>query len=247
MKENICEEAQKRLIFALDVPDKKKAFFWVDLLKDKIGVFKIGLELFLSTGPDIIREIKKRTGAQIFLDLKLHDIPATILAACRQAVFYGMDFLTVHVPPYKGLFNEFSSTRTKIIGVTVLTSLETEDLLNLGIARELAIHPEKLALKRAQLAKEAGCAGVVCSGREVKKIKELFGEDFITITPGIRLKQDNVHDQKRVVTPYMAIRNGSDYIVVGRSIRHASDPLHAIRQITAEVASALKEITPPRG
>ena len=245
MKENIYEEAQKRLIFALDVPDKKKAFFWVDLLKDKIGVFKIGLELFLSTGPDIIGEIKKKTNAKIFLDLKLHDIPATVLAACRQAVSYGVDFLTVHVSPQKGLFNEFLSTQTKIIGVTVLTSLETEDLLNLGIAPELAINPEKLVIKRAQLAKEAGCAGIVCSGKEVRKVKELFGEDFITITPGIRLKQDNVHDQKRIVTPFMAVQNGSDYIVVGRSIRHTPNPLAAVNQIITEIASALK--VPSRG
>ena len=115
MKENICKEAQKRLIFALDVPDKKMAFFWVDLLKDKIGVFKIGLELFLSTGPDIIGEIKKKTNAKIFLDLKLHDIPATVLAACRQAVSYGVDFLTVHVSPQKGLFNEFCLHKQKLL------------------------------------------------------------------------------------------------------------------------------------
>ncbi|MDL1971032.1 MAG: orotidine-5'-phosphate decarboxylase [Candidatus Desulfofervidaceae bacterium] len=239
MNANIYEEAKNRLIFALDMPEEEKAKYWLNLLKDKVGVFKVGLELFLGVGPQIVRLIKDTTGAGVFLDLKFHDIPATVLAACRQAQKYGVDFVTVHAIYRHGLFQEFRSSPTKIIGVTVLTSLDTPDLRAMGITEELAQAPYKLVLKRAALAKEAGCAGVVCSGQEVKYIKEHFGQEFLVITPGIRLKSDSVQDQKRVTTPYEAIKNGSNYIVVGRSIRSTPNPSRAAEQIVKEIASAL--------
>jgi len=241
MNANIYEEAKKRLIFALDVPEIEKAKYWLNLLKDKVGIFKVGLELFLGAGPQIINLIKDTTNAGVFLDLKFHDIPATVLAACRQAQKYGVDFVSIHTIYRHSLFHEFQSSSTKIIGVTVLTSLDTSDLKAIGIREELAQTPYKLVLKRAALAKEAGCAGVVCSGQEVKYIKNHFGSDFLAITPGVRLKDNAVQDQKRVVTPYEAIRNGSDYIVVGRSVRSASEPTEAAERVIKEIMQALQE------
>ncbi len=239
MKEDIYEDAQKRLIFALDVSDRKRALYWVDLLKEKVGIFKIGLELFLSEGKDLIDEIRRRTGAKIFLDLKFHDIPATVLGACYQVVHYNVDFITVHAFPKAGLFNNFFKNKVKILGVTVLTSLGPEDLIQLGIRKELAYNPERLVLERAKMAKEAGCAGIVCSGREVKMVKGALGKDFIAVTPGIRLAKEQIQDQKRVVTPFQAVRNGADYLVIGRSIRMAKDPLKRVDEIIEEIIRAL--------
>lgn len=237
MNANIYKQAKSKLIFALDVADMEMARYWLHLMKDRASVFKVGLELFLATGPEIISLIKEETGAGVFLDLKFYDIPATVLSACRQAQKYGVDFVTVHTIYQRDLFQEFKSSPTKIIGVTVLTSLDTLALRAMGIAQA----PCKLVLKRAALAKEAGCAGVVCSGKEAGDIKAHFGQEFLVITPGIRLKHDKIDDQKRVTTPYEAIKNGSDYIVVGRSIRCARDPIGAAERILEEIAQALPD------
>jgi len=237
--------AKDRLIFPLDVPDAGEAARLVALLGDHVGVFKIGLELFLAAGPAVVERIGGLTRAGIFLDLKLHDIPETVRRAVRALPCPDrVTFLTVHCDP--GLLAavmEEVSPPTRILAVTVLTSLESTQLLALGIEPELAAEPVKLVLRRAGLAAAAGCDGVVCSGREVGAVKGRFGAKLLTVVPGIRPAWggSGEDDQRRVATPYEAVREGADYIVVGRPIRDAADPREAASRIVGEIERALKE------
>ena len=227
-----------RIIFPLDVPTKDEALEYVKLLKDSVGVFKVGLELFVAEGPAIVKTIKAEApDCKIFLDLKLHDIPETVRRAMKSAASLGADFVTVHCDNRALLsaVKEAASDGCTVLGVTVLTSLTEENLKGQS--------PGEVVLERAELAKEAGLGGIVCSGQEVKGVKEKFGNDLIAVTPGIRLKDNTVKadDQKRVVTPYDAIRDGADFIVVGRPIRDAKDPVGAAAAIAEEIERALKE------
>jgi orotidine-5'-phosphate decarboxylase len=231
--------AKDRLIFPLDVPNIKQAQRYVTQLGEHVGVFKVGLELFVAEGPSAIETIADSTDAGIFLDLKLHDIPATVQRALRSASYMDrITFVTVHCDPslLQAVVSEMSD-RVGVLAVTVLTSLDVSDLLTMGIRPELAEDPVRLVLGKAAIAREAGCAGVVCSGREVQAVKGAFGEDLITVTPGIRPDWSTVQrdDQKRVVTPYQAIRDGADYIVVGRPIRAAADPVDAAARVVQEI------------
>ncbi|MBI5469077.1 MAG: orotidine-5'-phosphate decarboxylase [Deltaproteobacteria bacterium] len=233
-----------RIIFALDVPTTEEAVKYIDLLKDHVGVFKIGLELFVAKGPPVLGAVRERMGGGgIFLDMKFHDIPATVRGAMRSASTLGAEFVTVHCDEGSGLLKavvEGNTAGTKVLGVTVLTSLSVEDMHEIGIDPKYKT-PADLVLKRARLAKAAGCAGVVCSGQEAAAVRQEFGEDFIIVTPGIRGPNDPVGDQKRVATPYEAIANGADYIVVGRPIRNAPDPVQAATVIAKEIERALKD------
>ncbi len=232
-----------RIIFALDLPGLKEALKYIDLLKGSVGVFKVGLELFVACGPDIVKAVKERSGKGIFLDMKFHDIPATVKGAMRSASLLGAEFVTVHCDEGKGLLKavvEGNIGGAKVLGVTVLTSLSGEDLVEIGIDEKYK-NPVDLVLHRARLAKTAGCAGVVCSGLEARAVKDEFGEGFLVITPGIRSSGDDKGDQKRAVTPYEAIINGADYIVVGRPIRNAPDPIKAARLIAEEIGKAMEE------
>ncbi|MCK4739557.1 MAG: orotidine-5'-phosphate decarboxylase [Deltaproteobacteria bacterium] len=236
-----------RIIFPLDLPTKDKALEFVRLLKDSVGVFKVGLELFIAEGPAIIRSIKEiAPESKIFLDLKLHDITETVRRALKSVTMLGVDFVTMHCDNKAMLSaaEEATAAGCKVLGVTVLTNLSQDDLKEIGITEELQ-DPKDLVLHRAGLAKEAGLSGIVCSGQEVGKITEKFGQDLITVTPGIRplektsaIKKD---DQKRVVTPFDAIKDGADYIVVGRPIRDAEDPKAASANIAEEIKRALDE------
>ncbi|UCG14619.1 MAG: orotidine-5'-phosphate decarboxylase [Deltaproteobacteria bacterium] len=239
--------AKDRLIFPLDVPNNEEARKYVTLLGPHVGVFKIGLELFVSEGPAVVETAADLTDAGIFLDLKFHDIPATVQRAIRSASYLSRtDFVTVHCDQGRSLLETIVdevSVYTKVLAVTVLTSLDTSDLLALGIQPEFAEDPVQLVLRKAVIAKAAGCSGVVCSGREVSAVKREFGGDLIVVTPGIRpawgeVKED---DQKRVVTPYSAIKNGADYIVVGRPIRTASDPVEAAARVVEEIEQGLRD------
>jgi orotidine-5'-phosphate decarboxylase len=238
--------ARDRLIFPLDVPSLEEAVGLAGLLGDHVGVLKIGLELFVSAGPRVVRTVAEHTEAGIFLDLKFHDIPATVQGAVRSAsCLHGVDFVTVHCDQGRELLEAVVTAitgRTKVLAVTVLTSLDSADLLAAGVRPELAANPTAVVLRKAALALEAGCAGVVCSGREAEAVKTEFGEDLLVVTPGIRpewggVKQD---DQKRVVTPFEAIRAGADFIVVGRPIRTAVDPAKAADRVVAEIEKALQ-------
>ncbi|MCB2186464.1 MAG: orotidine-5'-phosphate decarboxylase [Deltaproteobacteria bacterium] len=230
--------AKDRLIVALDVNNAEEAESLVRLLAPEVGVFKVGLELFMAEGPPVVRLLKKAGARHIFLDLKLHDIPATMRAAARSAVSLGVDFLTCHCEQ-TAIFQDLDLGVTRLLGVTVLTSLGPEDLARLGYPPELT-NPAELVLRRAALALEAGCHGVVCSGHEAQAVRGLLGPQALVVCPGIRPAALGVgdDDQKRVVTPDMAIKAGASHIVVGRPIRGAADPVKAAREVVRALASA---------
>ncbi len=234
------------IIFPLDVPTLDKAMSYVKRLKGRVGLFKVGLELFISQGPSVIGAVEEEGDARVFLDLKLHDIPATMQRALKVAGSHGPAFVTVHCDEGEGFLKGFFEARagrpsTKVLAITVLTSLNPQKLYRLGYAPNVADDLSGLALLRAGLAKEAGCHGVVCSGHEAARIKGEFGTDFVVVTPGIRPSWSLVEgdDQKRVMTPADAVKTGADYVVIGRPIRDAADPAEAAQRTAEEIASAL--------
>jgi orotidine-5'-phosphate decarboxylase len=237
-------EPRDRLIFALDVPDKATALTYVNELRNEVGLFKVGLQLFLSQGPQILEVVVHQAGSpsQVFLDLKLYDIPATVLGALS-TILPGVALVTVpsDLGP-AGLKTIVAGAAFKVLAVTVLTSMNGDDLLALGFEETYARDPARLVVRKARLAQEAGCHGVVCSGREVKAVKEACGPGFLAVCPGIRPAWAAVpgDDQKRIVTPHEAIKNGADYIVVGRPIHQAQDRVAAARRVVEEIALATK-------
>jgi orotidine-5'-phosphate decarboxylase len=240
-------EPKDRLIFALDVPDKVTALELARALRPEVGLFKVGLELFLSQGPALLHYLINEASLapeRIFLDLKLYDIPATVLGALH-ALPPGLAMITLpsdQGPAGLQRIATAAGTSTKILAVTVLTSLTAKDLQALGYDRRYADDPTRLVLLRAKMAQQAGCHGVVCSGREVEAVKEACGPDFIVVCPGIRPAWSLVagDDQQRIVTPSEAIRHGADYLVVGRPIRLARDPAAAARRVVEEIAAGMK-------
>jgi len=238
------KDPKECLCFALDVPGTEEARRLVERLAPCVGVFKVGLELFVKEGPGLLASIKEWGAEKIFLDLKLHDIPRTVERACRSAGRLPVDFLSVHCEAlWAGPGPQQPPDREAgpcLLGITVLTSLPEEDLPRLGYAEGLSAMD--LVLKRAEIAEKAGCAGVVCSGREVKAVRSRFGPDFILLTPGVRPAWSVVagDDQARVLTPADAIRKGSDLIVVGRPIAQAPDPGEAARKVLDEIEEGLK-------
>ncbi|MBW1779625.1 MAG: orotidine-5'-phosphate decarboxylase [Deltaproteobacteria bacterium] len=235
---------EDHIIFPLDVPSCEQAMTYVEALDGHVGLFKIGLELFISEGPEILRAVRNRTSAGIFLDLKLHDIPATVTRAFLAASAHRPQFVTVHIDEgddvLKGVAAE-NPGNTRILAITVLTSLNQEKVRRLGYAEEYANDLSALVRLKARMAKAAGCQGVVCSGLEVAMVREEIGPDMVVVTPGIRpawtvVDQD---DQKRIVTPADAIRNGSDYVVIGRPIRDAPVPRDAAKKVAEEIGSVL--------
>lgn len=241
-------DPKSRLIFPLDVADKTAARQLLELLREEVGLFKVGLELFMAEGPDFLKVVADFSPAGYFLDLKFHDIPATVRGA-QSKVFRGVRFTTIHCDQGRKLLRsmvEGLSNSVKILGVTVLTSLDKDDLLSVGIDPQYAENPGKLVLLRAQLAQEAGCSGVVCAGPEARAVKERFGPDFLVVCPGIRPAWAHVpaDDQRRTMTPCDAIQAGADYIVVGRPIRLAADPVAAARRVVEEIARGLRDREP---
>jgi orotidine-5'-phosphate decarboxylase len=240
----MMKEPKDYIIFPLDLPTSDQAMAFVDQLKNHVGLFKVGLELFISQGPDILKSIRDAGIAGIFLDLKLHDIPATVKGAFMAASQYAPEFVTIHCDEGGEILKSVAENNpghTKILAVTVLTSLNQEKLVALGYAKKYTDDLSALVLLKASLAKAAGCHGVVCSGLEASIIKKELGSDLITVTPGIRpawsvVDQD---DQKRIVTPADAVKNGSDYVVIGRPIRDAKNPVDAAKKVAEEIASAL--------
>ncbi|MBW2604485.1 MAG: orotidine-5'-phosphate decarboxylase [Deltaproteobacteria bacterium] len=238
------KRAKDYIIFPLDVPTEKAAKEYVELLSESVGMFKVGLELFIRSGPKIVDFIKASGNADVFLDLKLHDIPATVLRAMEGIGDLGVAFATVHCGETPRMLEAAVSGakgRVGVLGVTVLTSISSEDIKAAGFRKPFYEDLTRLVIERADTAKSAGCAGIVCSGREVRMIKKIMGQDFIAVTPGIRPIWDEVgkHDQKRVVTPSIAVKNGSDYLVIGRPIRDANNPKEAALRIAEEIEAVL--------
>ncbi len=239
------QEPRERLCFALDVPAIDKALDYVQLLSRDVGIFKVGLELFLREGPQCIEAVRSSGAQKIFLDVKLFDIPRTVRSACQAAAALDVDFVSVHVEGLSSAAQwrlESTPAKPVMLGVTLLTSIGAKDLPSLGYRFDLC--PRDIVLLRAELAKAAGCTGVVCGAGEIASVRARCGPDFVILTPGIRPQWASVSgdDQQRVVSPYQAIVEGADYIVVGRPIRDADDPVLAARKVCEEISQALKQI-----
>jgi orotidine-5'-phosphate decarboxylase len=197
------------------------------------------LELFISEGPDIVKMIQDQSAANIFLDLKLHDIPATVRGALRSAKKLGVQYITIHSTEGEEILEtaqEVKGSGLEVLAVTVLTSTSASSLASLGIRED--INASALVLDRATRAQNSGCAGVVCSGEEAKLVKSKCGGDFKIVVPGIRPEWARVSgdDQNRIATPSQAIEDGADMIVVGRPIRDANDPREAAQKIIEEIS-----------
>ena len=237
-------QAKDYIVFPLDVSSADEAKSFVELLAEHVGLFKVGLELFIRSGPDIVRFINAAGTAGVFLDLKLHDIPVTVSRAMDGIADLGIQFATVHCGETTKMLEAAvngSQGKVHILGVTVLTSVSADDIRTAGYRPDLYQNLSALVLQRADMARTAGCAGVVCSGLETAMIKAHFGTEFITVTPGIRPQWSlgENDDQKRVTTPAQAIQNGSDYLVIGRPLRDASDSQEAAARIAEEIASVI--------
>ncbi len=235
---------RERLIVALDLDDLEQATELVRSLAREVGMFKVGKQLFTHAGPQAVRLIQE-LGGEIFLDLKFHDIPNTVAKAAIEATRLGVKMFNVHasgslemmrltVKEVERVSRQEKLRRPIMLAVTVLTSLGQEDLQRLGVEHKIADQVVRLAL----LTKEAGMDGVVASPHEVADIRTACGRRFVIVTPGIRLADSQRHDQRRVMTPAEAVRAGVDYIVVGRPILEAQNPIAAARAIVTEMEDA---------
>jgi len=233
-------DLRKRIIIALDVETKDQGLALVRELRDA-QVFKVGLELFTAEGPPLLREIRA-LGKDVFLDLKLHDIPNTVGEAARIGVRHGAFMMTLHASGGREMMaraaeaaraeaTKRGTVNPLLLGVTVLTSLKGDDLAAIGMAADTAAQVVRLAA----LAKQAGLNGVVCSAQEIEIVRKEVGPDFLIVTPGIRPAWAAAQDQKRIMTPAEAVRKGSDYLVVGRPITQAASPHEAFLKIVDEL------------
>ncbi|MGD9043122.1 MAG: orotidine-5'-phosphate decarboxylase [Desulfobacterales bacterium] len=232
------------IIFPLDVDSTDAARHYVELLAGKVGLFKVGLELFVRSGPEIIEFIHAKSDARVFLDLKLHDIPATVGRAMARISDLGVAFATVHVGETERMLEaavEGGRGKVGILGVTVLTSVCAEDLKTAGYRQDFYDDMPGTVIQRAQIARKTGCAGVICSGLEARQIKEKLGQDFLAVTPGIRpaWTVTDKEDQQRITTPAQAVTAGADYLVIGRPIRDAGNPEQAAARIAEEIENVL--------
>jgi orotidine-5'-phosphate decarboxylase len=221
------------LIVALDLKDDTQAFQIMDKLDPSSCALKVGSEMFTRFGPLFVKQIIDK-GFRVFLDLKFHDIPNTVAAACKSAADLGVWMVNVHaagglrmMEAANNVIASYGKQRPILIAVTVLTSMDQADLLEQGIE----CTPNQQVLKLAKMAHASELDGVVCSSHEARDIKQAVGPHFITVTPGIRLLDDSANDQRRVMTPDKAIQAGSDYLVVGRSITNARDPHQAVMNV----------------
>jgi len=239
-------QAKDKLIVALDVETAACALELFQQLREHVRMFKIGMQLFTAAGPDIVRQFVAR-GSRVFLDLKYHDIPNTVAMAAIEATRLGVSIFNIHTSGGSEMMKRTveavaeisvreNLTRPKVIGVTLLTSVDQEILQRLGIDDE----PKHVVGRLALLAKESGLDGVVASAQEIETIRHTVAQrDFVIVTPGMRTNIESSDDQRRVVTPAEAIRAGADYLVVGRPILDANDPVRAARAIVEEIENSL--------
>jgi orotidine-5'-phosphate decarboxylase len=223
-----------RLIVALDFPTKSKALALVSSLSGSASTYKIGLQLYTAEGPEIIRAVAA-TGAKIFLDLKLHDIPSTVAKAVAAAAELGVQMLTVHLSGGRAMLEaavEARSPNLSLLGVTVLTSATPETLSETGVNSGI----EEQVLRLAELGKKSGIDGLITSPHEVRILRERLGYQMKLITPGIRPSWAAANDQKRFTTPNEALKSGADYLVIGRPITADPDPPAAIERLLEEIA-----------
>lgn len=224
------------IIVALDYPDAQSALAMADQLEPKLCRLKVGKELFTSSGPAVVDALQAR-GFEVFLDLKFHDIPNTTASAVQAAAELGVWMVNVHAVGGRRMMEacretierRSSGARPLLTAVTVLTSLEQEDLQEVGIDIEPMVQVQRLA----RLTQECGLDGVVCSAREARALRGSLGDDFLLVTPGIRPVDSSADDQKRIVTPRQALDNGSSYLVIGRPITRSDQPQNALTSILA--------------
>jgi orotidine-5'-phosphate decarboxylase len=225
-----------RVFVALDVPGGEEARCLVDRLKGEATSFKIGLQLFCSAGPGLVRELAA-DGSSVFLDLKFHDIPNTVAGAVRSVAGLGAAVINVHCSGGPEMLRAARAAlegenRPALVGVTVLTSLNDDDLRTLGVAHTSGGQ----VLLLARMAKESGLDGVICSAKELPLLRRELGEDFLLITPGIRPAWSEAGDQKRITTPKQALQSGASALVIGRPVTGAPDPAEAMRRVLEEIA-----------
>ena len=229
--------SESRVIVALDFPKADAALKLALTLNPALCKVKVGKELFVSAGPDIVEKLA-RLGFDVFLDLKFHDIPNTIASACRAAANLGAWMINVHVTGGRAMLDAARKAvpgpQPKLVAVTLLTSLTSDDLNDLGIAGG----HDAVVLRWAKLAHECGLDGVVCSPLEAAMLKQSLGKVFLTVTPGIRLGESR-DDQKRVSTPIQAIEYGADYIVIGRPVTEAKNPYEVLCDINQQIEVSL--------
>jgi orotidine-5'-phosphate decarboxylase len=230
----------RRILCAIDTRDIEEAVLLADLLKGEIGGVKLGKEFFTAHGPQGVRRVAER-GVEIFLDLKYHDIPNTVAGAVRAATELGVFMLTVHASGGAAMLRaaadasaEAGPRRPRVLGVTVLTSMDDADLAAVGQNGPVAAQVERLA----RLAHANGADGVICSPHEVARLRAALGPGFLLVVPGVRPAAAGIGDQKRVMTPGQAIAAGADDLVIGRPITAADDPVAAARAIAADMAGA---------
>jgi orotidine-5'-phosphate decarboxylase len=227
-----------KIIVALDFPDAASALALVDRLDPALCRLKVGKELFTVAGPDLVRALVAR-GYEVFLDLKFHDIPNTVAAACRAAAGLGVWMMNVHASGGRRMMQAAREAlaelpqRPLLIGVTVLTSMSAEDLAETGIAAA----PADQVMRLASLTQACGLDGVVCSAQEAALLRQRLGEDFRLVTPGIRPAGSEAGDQRRVMTPTQAIAAGASDLVIGRPITAAADPVKVLQSINDEIGS----------
>lgn len=240
----INNEPAGKIIIALDVHTKQEALSLVHKLPGA-DIFKVGLTLFASEGPPLLKDIQKE-GKKIFLDLKLHDIPNQIAGAVKAGVGLGVHMMTLHASGGREMMAQAAETAAReaeqkkgeaplLLAVTVLTSLKEEQLRSIGMDERIF----EQVLRLARLAKESGMDGVVCSPQEIDLIKKEFGQDFLVVSPGIRPEWAAAQDQKRILTPGEAMRKGVDYMVIGRPITQASSPADAFLKVVEELNRAV--------
>lgn len=230
--------AKEKIIVAVDAPDAPSALRLVEPLAKEGCLFKIGLQLFTAEGPSIIAKLQA-TGARIFLDLKFHDIPNTAREAVHSAVRLGVDMTTIHLCGGSEMVSESIAaavgSKTLVLGVSVLTSMDDESLRAVGVPRAA----EEQVLHLAEMGLGCGLRGIVASPREIRPLREKFGNSLVIVTPGVRPAGSDVGDQKRIMTPSDAVRAGADYLVIGRPITGASSPLDSLRAIAEEMQAVL--------
>ncbi|MEJ2462178.1 MAG: orotidine-5'-phosphate decarboxylase [Candidatus Thiodiazotropha sp.] len=234
------QHTEPRVIVALDFPEQARAMQLVERLDPALCRLKVGKEMFTRFGPPLVEALRKR-GFEIFLDLKFHDIPNTVAAACDAAADLDVWMMNLHASGGRRMMEAARERLAQrpnpplLVAVTILTSLAAEDIAEVGYSGE----PAENVLRLAQLTREAGLDGVVCSPREAVEIRGRIGDDFLLVTPGVRPKQAAADDQRRVMTPGEAIAAGASYLVVGRPITGAEDPVVALRQINAEILASV--------
>jgi orotidine-5'-phosphate decarboxylase len=225
---------KEKVIIALDVSSREEAMHLVKDLRDTVGMFKVGSQLFTACGPQIVRDIVA-SGGKVFLDLKFHDIPNTVTHGAVEAAKLGVSMMTIHASGgrtmmqsvAKELHEKFGNKRPIVVAITVLTSFDTRALFEIGIEVPIEEHVKRLAL----FAQECGIDGVVCSPREIQAVRKIVNQNFRIVTPGIRMPDQSLNDQQRIATPHEALSAGADYIVVGRAITADPDPHAAAERL----------------